>query len=70
MGRIAVSVLVYCVWQERYQRLFQHMFRATAGVLRDIESYIRAKMCTWKLSKTYIDWLICRYWGVSDRVLM
>lgn len=41
---VSFLVVVYCTWQERNQRVFQHKFRNVNGILRDIERDVRAKM--------------------------
>ena len=37
VGCISLAVAVYCIWQERNQRIFQHNYRTVDTVLRDID---------------------------------
>ena len=39
-------------------------------IVKDIENYVRAKAYKWQVNRTYSNWLVCRRWGISERVLV
>lgn len=53
--RPSLAVVVHCIWQERNQRIFQGISRTEAAVLKDIESYLRAKLVEFLLIGLFVN---------------
>ena len=70
IGRLAFNVIVYCLWQERNNMIFSSTCRTEYAVLKDVEYYIVAKMWNWSVSRSYDNWVICKSWGIDERVLV
>lgn len=71
LGRLSFAVVVYCVWQEWNQRIFQRKFRTEAVVLVDIESYLRAKACKWSVIRcVLITGIIYKSWRLDEKIMM
>lgn len=58
-GKVALNVVAYFLWQERHQRIFSGQARIEQVVLREIENYVVARMCTVFVGRTYRNWPIC-----------
>lgn len=52
VGRISLAVAVYCISQERNQRIFQNKYRNVDTILGDIESSVQAKVWIWSIART------------------
>ena len=71
LGRITMATAVCCVWQEHNNRIFVNRCCIVDGVVRNIEEFVRAKKWNWQCPRTYMNWFMCRKWGVADdRVLV
>ena len=70
LGKLTLAVVVYCVWQERNQRIFTRQFRTEEAVLLDIESYLRAKTYKWSVDRCFTNWYICKSWGLDEKLMM
>lgn len=60
--RLSFAINVYCIWQERDNKIFRNKFRTENVVIRDIESYIQAKAWYWHVTRSFVNWLICKEW--------
>lgn len=60
IGKLAMATAIYCVWQERNQRIFQQRIRSNVQVLKDIEGYVKAKAWLWESKRNYSNWVVCR----------
>ena len=69
LGRVAFSVTVYFVWMERNSRIFQGKNRLECVLVREIENFVVSTACRWSARRNYCNWVICRQWGLSERVL-
>lgn len=70
IGRLTMGVTLYCLWQERNTRIFQNAIRNEEAVLIDIQNYVIAKTWYWRVDRKYINWLICKGWGINERILV
>ena len=66
LGRCCFAITVYCIWQERNQRIFQGKYRIEDVIIRDVDSYIKARTWNWKVARNFRNWLICKYWGIES----
>ena len=70
LGMVAFVVSVYCIWLKRNQRIFHNTVRPESVVIKDIDSYIQDKAWHWQVDKTFVNWLLCKEWGINERVLL
>ena len=69
MGRLAFNITLYLMWMERNIRIFQGKNRLKDMLVREVENYIVAKVCSWSVKRSYRNWVLCKEWGLSERIL-
>lgn len=70
MGRLAFNISVYSLWLERNKRIFAGRMRTGYGIVKEIENYVIAKSWKWSVKRSYINWLVCKNWGVDEIIMM
>lgn len=70
LGRVSFTVAVYCLWKERNQRIFRGIAKTPSSVVSDIEKFICAKTWHWQVTRNYSNWLVCKNWGMNEKILM
>ena len=68
--RVAFCATIYCLWQERNKRIFQHCNCSSDNVIRDIEGYICAKARNWSVKRNLENWEVCHKWGIVESILI
>lgn len=69
-GGLAFAVTVYCIWCKRTQKIFRNCTRDVSYVVKEIDRFICAKVWHWKTSRAFVNWLVCKNWGIGKRILV
>ena len=70
VGRLVFAVVIYCIWQERNQRIFGGTWKLHTQLNKEIEQYVCAKAWNWQVRRSYDNWYICKQWGIAERILI
>ena len=70
LGRLTMAVTMYCIWEERNARIFQHICRTEDAIMASIQGYVVGRCWNWKTKRTYENWLLCKEWGIRECIML